>query len=158
MLLRFDQYTEMLSQIKDDTQPNTEQPVNEEFVDSDINFRYNFKGLVFTVSKTAITQAAKHRPEFKKDEWKRLHRKVHWYITENQIKRGVYMFYNEEMKQGYVASVSKSGNEVRITSVLPKNVFTYEKGQHLALVETISNDLSKAGIIFNVELIGKIFV
>lgn len=130
--------------------------------DSAFNFVFKLQGTIFDPSIHSAAQAKDRRPEFTKEDWKKLHRKVFWYIKDNRVRDGVFLFYNEEMKQGYIAAIRKGGKEVKIITVLPKGAYDPVMGSkgntELALVE-IAQVLNEEGVFFeSVESISTIYV
>lgn len=128
--------------------------------ESAFNFTHKTSGMVFEPGIHGPAQARDRRPEFTKEDWKKLHRKVYWYIRDNDIKAGTFLFYNEEKQQGYVAAVRAKGKEVRIITVLPKGKYNPSLGgsnTDLALVEEIQLALDEAGVFYesldSIELI-----
>lgn len=119
---------------------------------SDFNFTFKQQGTTFDPSIHSSSQARDRRPEFSKEDWKKLHRKVFWHIKDNKLKDGTYLFYNEQMQQGYVALVKRNGGEVRIITVLPKGRYDPNMGSSgktdLALVEEINQALTNEGMVF----------
>ncbi|WVX87583.1 hypothetical protein EniLVp02_0244 [Vibrio phage EniLVp02] len=96
--------------------------------DSAFNFRFPLAGVTIEPGIHGPAQAKDRRPDLSKDDWKKLHRKVVWYVKDNKIKGGTFLFYNEQMQQGYVASVQKGGREIRIITVLPKGRYDPNMG------------------------------
>ena len=122
--------------------------------DSAFNFVFKYQSVTFDPSIHSASQARDRRPEFSKEDWKKLHRKVFWYMKDNKVKGGVFLFYNQEMEQGYVAAVKSGGRIVKIVTVLPRgadNPLMGSKGTtEYALVE-FRQALTEAGAFYIFE-------
>lgn len=132
--------------------------------DSAFNFVWKNAGVTFEPGVHGPSQAKDRRPEFDKDDWKKLHRKVFWYLKDNKIKTGTFLFYNEEMQQGYVAALGKGGSEIRIITVLPKGKYDPRMGAgkgdtELVIVEEIMLALAESGLMFeSIDTLQTLFV
>jgi len=90
---------------------------------STLNKKLMFRGWKFDPSIHASAQAYERRPDFKLDDWKKIHLRT-WEkvdaLAEKTAKSGYYLFYSKSLMQGYVTYVDFRNQEVRIVTVLPK--------------------------------------
>ena len=109
------------------------------------------------------SQARDRRPDMSKDDWKKMHRKVFWYLKDNNIKTGVFLFFSKELNQGYIASIRrpraaekekvKAPIVVGVITVLPRGrnnptMGSKDGSTQLALMEEIALALGEEGIFF----------
>lgn len=95
---------------------------------SKLNFKFENPEVAFIPGIHGPSQAKDRRPDMSKEDWKSMHRKVYWYLKDNKITKGVFLFYSKSMNQAYIANVGKprAGDKVKapvavsIITVLPK--------------------------------------
>lgn len=129
--------------------------------DSAFNFKFVHQGVAFVPSIHSASQAKDRRPDLSESDWKKLHRKAYWYIHDNNVKHGVFLFYSKELQQGYIAQVRPSrgtdgvsaSKVVAVITVLPKGKHNPMGGNNpgqteLAMMEEIQLAFADQGILF----------
>lgn len=168
--MTFEEYlvkiTESKQMQRDAAKRNTGKRTKEEEIawakQSEFNFKFELEGYSIIPSVHSASQARDRRPDFGKSEWKRLHRKTLWYVKDNKISNGTFLFYNEEMQQGYIANVRQK--TINVITVLPKGKYNPMGGKmpgktDLALVEEIKQALLESGVICeNLQVIETIYI
>lgn len=118
------------------------------------DFVFKYMDKKFVPSIHSASQAHDRRPDFTKDDWKKLHRAVGWYMKEHRIQNGMHLFYSRKVKQGYISNVRLKGREVDIVTVLPKGHYDPrgggKNGGHtvLDIVESVIIGLDEFGLLF----------
>lgn len=129
--------------------------------DSNFNFIFKSEGYTINPGIHASAQAKDRRPDLSKDDWKKLHRKVIWFIKDNKLKYGTYLFYNEQIQQGYVADINNK--EIKVVTVLPRGKY-FPKNEdgvktELALVEELQENMLDEGLLLeSLDTLQLIFV
>lgn len=124
--------------------------------DSSFNFVFKTEGFLFDPSYHASAQAKDRRPEFKKDDWKKLHRNVKFAMKKAKVKEGYHLFYSKSLEQGYVSYV-KRGRTIKIITVLPKYKHNPKGGDQqeetkLILTESLNMILTNMNLNENVSI------
>ena len=66
----------------------------------------------------AASQAHLRRPDFKKEDWQELHKKVLDHIKEKSVPNGEHIFYSGKKRQGYVAEVNHEKKQLKVITTL----------------------------------------
>lgn len=94
------------------------------------------EGWKIVSSVHAAAQAFDRRPEFKFDDWKKLHGRVAKKLESFTRWTGnEFVFFSRSLDQGYVAAVDKDSKSVKIITVLPKGKNQPKAGTAKILLE-----------------------
>lgn len=104
------------------------------FNKSEARYPNQVNGWNIKTSVHAGSQAYVRRPEFKKEDWQDLHKKVIGHVENNNIPNGEHIFYSGKKRQGFVGEVNHQKKQLKVITVLDRGasrVAHSDTGKHI---------------------------